>query len=386
MPDDIKNISLADLVPDSIKDDKKVSAAIRAIDDELQTVSKLCEIPALFDRIDELDHDVLDHLAWQLRVDVWHAGLSLQNKRDLVRQSIAWHKYKGTVWAVRHALIWAGFGDAEILEHKHLVQSWMDAGGALLDAGFDIDGENDLAAPSGEFKFMTSHWAHFGIRANAADIELTPGEQGRIRQMVEVSKPARSHLVGLEFYTLYQLYSRITLENWAAQVRAVFDKCAGAQVHGFETIGWGCREIGGVYADDYINGRAQIDGWADIDGLRPDGLALDDGHWGTYQADLHMPAYTQAAGGKRDFGNILDPDYREIIEQIDGSRDLAVQTIDGDARLTGKLDLSVRPLVRQTYNMIDGTAHLGALPGPEAVWHAGHVDFWHGNYHYREAI
>lgn len=386
MPKYLDDINFRDLLPDSVRDDKTISAAADALDDELRKVNSLLDTPALYERLDDLPEEAVDALAWQYHVDFWEPDLDLSRKRDLVRQSIAWHKYKGTVWAVRHALIWAGFGDAEILEHKHLVQSWMDAGGALLDAGFDIDGENDLAAPSGEFKFMTSHWAHFGIRANAADIELTPGEQGRIRQMVEVAKPARSHLAGLEFYTLYQLYSRISLENWAAQVRAVFDKCGGAQVHGFETIGWGCREIGGDYADDYIDGSAQINGWADIDGRRPDGAALDDGHWGTYQAELHMPAYTQAAGGARVFDQILDPEYRDLVFQIDGSRDLSVQTIDGDTRLTGKLDLSVRPLVRQTYNMIDGTAHLGRLPGPEAVWQAGYVDFWHGNYHYREAI
>lgn len=104
MPDNIKKISLKDLVPDSIKDDDQVSAAIDALDKEIQKVSALCEVPRLISRIDELSGDALDHLAWQFRVDAWRSDLPAKNKRDLLRGAIAIHRKKGTPWAVEQAM------------------------------------------------------------------------------------------------------------------------------------------------------------------------------------------------------------------------------------------------------------------------------------------
>lgn len=286
---------------------------------------------------------------------------------------------------MRQALIWAGFGDATIQEHNQLVQDWRDAGGYILEGDWVIDGSQELSAPESEFRFMTTHWAEFAIRANAADMELIPGQQERIQRMVDVSKPARSHLVGLEFYALYELWAKIMLSQWSATVRSVYDKCGSAQVPHFQLIGWGCEEIGGTYEAETLSGDP-LDGWRDLDGQRPAGQALDQGHFGTWQATLHMPSYTQTAGNDRTYQDTLDPNHRYLLDPLDGSWDLSVQTIDGETDLSGKLDISVRPITRQTYDMLDDGWHLGRLPGPESVWHSGYVDWWHGNQHYREAI
>jgi phage tail P2-like protein len=382
----LTDITFKDLLPESIKNDPTISAAAQALDGEIQAVNSDLEKPLLYARLDELPEPIVDHLAWQLHVDFWEPDLPIERKRDLVRQSIAWHKYKGTVWAVRQALIWSGFGDAEIKEHNQLIQEWNDAGGGFLDGVGILDGEGDLSAPDGDFRFMTSNWAEFSVRANAAEIELVPGEQSRIRRMVHVAKPARSHLVGLEFFALYRLLSRITLGNWSANVRSVYDRCGSAKVPGFDIIGWGCEEIGGGYQVTTLDGSGTLDGWAEIDGLEPAGELLDDGHWGTMQARIQTPRYQQTLGNDRIFPGGLDPDHRAVPDDINGIGDLSVATLDGSEVLDGGTDLSVEPLVRYTYDMLDGTETLGELPGPGTVWHTGCITWWNGNNHYREAI
>ena len=385
MPKRLSDISFADLLPDSISGDETVQNAAKSLDGEIQAINDLLEVPALYARLDELDERAVDLLAWQYHVDFWEPDLPLDRKRDLVRYSIAWHKHKGTPWAVRQSLIWAGFGDATIQEHSQLVQAWRDAGGYILEGDWDIDGSQDLSAPDAEFRFMTTHWAEFAVRANAADIELVPGQQTRIRRLVGVAKPARSHLVGLEFYAQYDLAAHISLADWSALVRSAYDKCGCAQVPRFQLIGWGCREIGGSYEAETLSGDP-LDGWRDLDGQRPAGQALDQGHWGTWQAQYNSPRYAQSAGNARAYSDTLDPRYRYIMDPLDGRRDLSVKTVDGDVELTGKLDLSLRPITRQTYDMLDGGRHLGELSGETGVWHSACVTWWNGNKHYREAI
>ena len=382
----LTDITFADLLPESIKNDPTISAAARALDGEIRAVNADLEKPLLYGRLDELPEPIVDHLAWQLHVDFWEPDLPIERKRDLVRQSIAWHKYKGTVWAVRQALIWAGFGDAEIKEHKQLIRAWIEAGGDLLDGDGTLDGSGDLSAPEGEFRFMTSHWAEFGIRANAADISLVPGEQSRIRRMVEVAKPARSHLVGLEFYALYLLSAGIELGDWSAKVRSIYDQCGSAKVPSFDIIGWGCDEIGGGYQAATLDGSGTLDGWANIDGLEPTGELLDNGHWGEMRARVKTPRFKQTLGNDRKTDGDLDPNHRPVPDHINGSGDLSVATLDGAETLDGNTDLSVEPLVRYTYEMLDGTDTLGELSGPGTVWHSGHITWWNGNKHYREAI
>ena len=47
-------------------------------------------------RLDQLDHDLLDHLAYQFHVDFYKADLPLAAKRNLIRESVFWHRIKGT--------------------------------------------------------------------------------------------------------------------------------------------------------------------------------------------------------------------------------------------------------------------------------------------------
>ncbi|MCF7936830.1 MAG: phage tail protein, partial [Synergistales bacterium] len=95
MPKTLTEIKFAELLPDSISADPTIAAAAQAIDSEIQMVHAELEKPLLYARLEELPEPVIDHLAWQLHVDFWEPDLNIELKRNLVRESIAWHKYKG---------------------------------------------------------------------------------------------------------------------------------------------------------------------------------------------------------------------------------------------------------------------------------------------------
>jgi len=96
---------IADILPRNILADKKMHAAAEALDLELKALSydawQVLHIP----RLDELNHDVLDHLAYQFHVDHYEPStMPLEVKRNLIRQSILWHRIKGTPASVEEFL------------------------------------------------------------------------------------------------------------------------------------------------------------------------------------------------------------------------------------------------------------------------------------------
>lgn len=113
----IKNISLLDILPDSLLQDEQVQACIKALDIQLQAVTadviEVIHLP----RLDELPEEVIDLLAWQFHVDFYEPlGMDLETKRNLVRESIAWHRIKGTPAAVEKVCR-AAFKSVEVAEN-----------------------------------------------------------------------------------------------------------------------------------------------------------------------------------------------------------------------------------------------------------------------------
>ncbi len=140
---DISKVALLDLVPVSIRGDPQVQAAAAALDQELKAVTAVIPATLLISRIDELPESVLDLLAWQFHVDFYEPdGMTLDRKRALVKQSIAWHRRKGTPSVVEEVV--------QTILDKAVVQEWPDyggqpyyfrvikIGGQMLDAGMYV--------------------------------------------------------------------------------------------------------------------------------------------------------------------------------------------------------------------------------------------------------
>lgn len=66
-------------------------------------------------RVDECPPDLLPWLAWALSVDVWDDGWTDARKREVIRNSVAIHKHKGTLYAVELAIASLGI-EASITE------------------------------------------------------------------------------------------------------------------------------------------------------------------------------------------------------------------------------------------------------------------------------
>lgn len=133
----LETISMMDILPPNLRADEKVAAAAKAIDEELQRVNADIEQVIHLARIDKLPEAVVDLLAWQFHVDFYEpVSMDLETKRKLVKQSIAWHRIKGTPAAVEQVLS-AAFADAVVTE-------WFEYGGEpyhfrIKASGFNPD-------------------------------------------------------------------------------------------------------------------------------------------------------------------------------------------------------------------------------------------------------
>ena len=96
--------SLLDLVPDSIKRDKSVSSAGKALDPLLQEVTAALDLPSIYVSIDGLSSEQLDHLAYAWDASVWRDSWPIELKRSVVKNVVTEKRKKGTVRAVRDAL------------------------------------------------------------------------------------------------------------------------------------------------------------------------------------------------------------------------------------------------------------------------------------------
>lgn len=122
MAKELGSLNLLEIVPPNLQKDPSVCSSAKALDQELQLVLKSTQEALHLPRINELPESVVDLLAWQWHVEFYEPlGLMLNRKRDLVRQSIVWHRYKGTP-AVVEDVVKAAYGNCKLTE-------WYEYGG-----------------------------------------------------------------------------------------------------------------------------------------------------------------------------------------------------------------------------------------------------------------
>jgi len=117
----LETTSLLGILPPNLRSDPNISAAAKAIDVELQAITISIRKLSYFDRLDELTDEETDELAWQFHVDFYDPSLPLEQRRELVKNSFAWHRRKGTPSAIEE-LIATLFGDGR-------VEEWWQFGG-----------------------------------------------------------------------------------------------------------------------------------------------------------------------------------------------------------------------------------------------------------------
>lgn len=118
----LENLRLADILPERLKT-QDILAITNALDVELKEITKSIFEIVIMPRIDEMPEDIVDSLAWQLHVDFYEPlGLDLDKKRALVKNSLDWHRRKGTKSVVVDIMRTLFFDDFSIEE-------WFEYGG-----------------------------------------------------------------------------------------------------------------------------------------------------------------------------------------------------------------------------------------------------------------
>lgn len=195
------DIIFADLLPDSIRNDPVIKDAAAVLDGELKAVSGLMNQAEIYSRIDDLDEEVINLLAWQFNVDFWDMDLPVGNKRELIKTSIGWHKKKGTPWAITEALRKSGY-HGEIITYQAAQNAVAAAGGSKLDGTWELDGDRSLI-PFSQVSGAAwmEHWAQFCVKFDILSSQRS-GWEAEARNIVNEAKNVRSHPVWLYFLKL----------------------------------------------------------------------------------------------------------------------------------------------------------------------------------------
>lgn len=111
MSSSLRTAKLVDSCTVSIGYDNQVKAACTSFDRQMYEIvdetPEVCFIPLIMGLTDE---NLVDILAWQFHVDFYDPRKPLEFKKQLVQDSIIWHKTKGTVALVQWVLdtYWPG--------------------------------------------------------------------------------------------------------------------------------------------------------------------------------------------------------------------------------------------------------------------------------------
>lgn len=163
----LDEITIADLMPDSISGDAQVSATARAIDPQLRLISEAVDRPLILAAIDDLSAGVLEHLAVQYDVTSWDSAWPIETKRAVLKTAIADKRKMGTRGAVQRAI-------EAVAPIATLTEWWQENPMGtphtfkidLLQDGSAVDPETqaDVIAQVNEAKPVRSHYAFTTIQ------------------------------------------------------------------------------------------------------------------------------------------------------------------------------------------------------------------------------
>lgn len=105
------------LLPDSLKRDPFTVALVQAFEREITELYEEFALYALLHVADNLPEELIDFLAFEKHVD-FYQDLSLQEKRNVVKNSIAIHRKKGTKYALLRIF--------DLLNLKGSIDEWFE--------------------------------------------------------------------------------------------------------------------------------------------------------------------------------------------------------------------------------------------------------------------
>jgi len=128
-----------ELFPPNLREDKNIQAFAEILDKVFSSLTEE-ELQKLFIyAIDSQPEEVLDWLAWQFHVEGYDLAKTVEEKRNLVKNAIELHRYKGTRYAVEKALSTLNLGGK--------VKEWFEYGGKPYRFKVDLGIKNKEITP-----------------------------------------------------------------------------------------------------------------------------------------------------------------------------------------------------------------------------------------------
>lgn len=117
------NVELTELLPANISRDPQANSMAQAVQPQLDEIKTAIPLLEIYKRIDELPLSVLRMLALENQVyyDEWDLATTIEEKRELVKQSFNLNMRRGTKWAVERVL--------ELVTGVTGVQEWFEYSG-----------------------------------------------------------------------------------------------------------------------------------------------------------------------------------------------------------------------------------------------------------------
>ena len=143
-------------------DKENIQEVAKVVDDTLLSFDKTIAEVLIYPAIDMLGSELINTLAIQMHCDFYDDTLPLAVRRNLVKNSIAWHRIKGTPAAVEQMI--------QTVYQTGVVEEWFDYGGEP-----------------------------FFFKVNLGDSQITTQKIKNLIKMINVSKNVRSWLEVLRF-------------------------------------------------------------------------------------------------------------------------------------------------------------------------------------------
>lgn len=118
---DLQNVDLLALQTTQMKQDPTTIAMCSSLNPKFRELGTDIKSVLIYSQIDDLDDAATDELAYEMHVDFYDSSLDLEIKHQLVKNSLRWHRMKGTPAAVEEA--------AQKVFGRSWVTEWFEYGG-----------------------------------------------------------------------------------------------------------------------------------------------------------------------------------------------------------------------------------------------------------------
>jgi hypothetical protein len=174
---EVKDVELIKNLPEWMGEDPTIVALCFALDRQFKEVVECIPECIIIPVIRSLTYsELIDHLAYQFHVDFYDPTDTIERRRNLVADSIVWHRRKGTLALVQEVLDYWYPGGATIEEW---FQYKIDDQGNLLPPNYPIDDPGGLGTWHDRYRF----------RILVDQAVIPPEDEARALEIINRYKP-----------------------------------------------------------------------------------------------------------------------------------------------------------------------------------------------------